>query len=245
MGIAESFDRAADYDGHADVQQQVAAALARTILADPLPERPRILELGCGTGFLSGALLDRLPDAEYWATDIAPAMLDRARRRLKGDARVRFATIDAARPTLEGPFDLICSSLALQWVADLPACIDRLRRLLAPRGRLAFTTLGAGSFAEWRAAYGALTPGTPDYPAPDALRDLGLAVEMQTIIRDYPDARAFLQSLKAIGAVTPRRGYRPLSGPGLRGVMRRFEADGARARYVVATCRGDRSGPVA
>jgi malonyl-CoA O-methyltransferase len=238
VGVAESFNRASDYDGHADVQRQVATSLARTILADQLPARPRILELGCGTGFLSEALLDHLPDAKFWATDIAPAMVERARQRLKGHAGARFAIMDAAQPTVHGPFDIICSSLALQWVRDLPTCVDRLRRLLAPNGRLAFTTLGAGSFAEWRAAYGKLAPGTPDYPALDELRQIGLDVTLQTFIREYSNARTFLHALKAIGAGMPQPGYRPLSGAELRHVMTRFESGGPRARYVVATCLG-------
>ena len=242
MGVAASFDRASNYDDHADVQRQVATTLACTILADRLPEHPRILELGCGTGFLSRALLDHLPHAEYWVTDIAPAMVDRARQRLQGYAGAHFAIMDASQPTLSGPFDVICSSLALQWVPDLPACIDRLRRLLAPKGRLAFTTLGAGSFAEWREAYGELTPGTPDYPTIDRLREIGLEVTVQTLVREYPNARAFLRSLKSIGAGTPQPGYRPLSAIALRSVMRQFETGGARARYVVATCIGGQAG---
>jgi malonyl-CoA O-methyltransferase len=47
-----------------------------------LGQYPRVLEIGCGTGFLSEALLARLPAASLTATDIAPAMLERARQRL-------------------------------------------------------------------------------------------------------------------------------------------------------------------
>jgi malonyl-CoA O-methyltransferase len=119
--------------------------------------------------------------------------------------------------------------------------VARLRRLLSNRGRLAFTTLAAGSFAEWRAAYGATTPGTPDYPSVDILHALGLDVTVETFERRYHGAPDFLRSLKAIGAGTPRPGYHPLPPAIFRHVMARFEAQGARASYVVATCIADRA----
>lgn len=236
MLIANAFHRAETYDRHAGVQRQVADRLATQILALNLPSDARVLEIGCGTGFLGAGLIGRLPYAHYWMTDIAPGMLDRARRRFAGRDDIAFAEMDAAHPTIDGPFDLICSSLAMQWLADLPGTVARLRGLLSPNGRLIFTTLVAGSFAEWRAAYGAATPGTPDYPDADALRQCGLDVSVETITRRYVSARDFLAALKAIGASTPRPGYQPLAPARLRKVMARFEADGATARYVVATC---------
>ena len=236
MQIASAFHRARNYDRHAKVQRMVAERLAGRILALDLPADPRVLEIGCGTGFLGDGLVAHLRYAHYWMTDIAPGMLDRARQNFAGRADIEFVEMDGARPTIEGPFDLICSSLAMQWIADLPGSVARLRRLLSPQGRLAFSTLAAGSFAEWRAAFGNAAPATHDYPTADALRALGLEVSTETIEQDHPSARDFLRALKAIGAGTARPGYRPLPPAALRGVMDRFESAGARARYVVATC---------
>jgi malonyl-CoA O-methyltransferase len=205
-------------------------------MALDLPPRPRVLEIGCGTGFLGAGLVDRLDQGRYWMTDIAPGMVDRARRRFGDRGNVDFAVMDGAALTIEGPFDLICSSLAMQWIADLPDTITRLRARLAPGGFLIFTTLAAGSFAEWRAAYEEDLPGTPDYPSAAELERMGLRVNVETIAQDHPSARHFLHALKAIGAATPQAGYRPLPLPALRRVMARFEAGGAKARYEVATC---------
>jgi malonyl-CoA O-methyltransferase len=234
--IAAAFDRAGDYDRHAGVQRQVAGQLATYILTLDLPPDARVLELGCGTGFLGAALIGRLPYAHYWMTDIAAGMLDRARRRFAGFDTISYTEMDAAAPNIDGPFDLICSSLALQWVADLPATVVRLRARLSPQGRLVFTTLAAGSFAEWRAAYGAAAAGTHDYPDISALQACGLEVSIETIEHRHSNARDFLAALKAIGANTPRPGYQPLPPARLRDVMARFEANGSTARYVVATC---------
>ncbi|WBO23302.1 methyltransferase [Sphingomonas abietis] len=235
MSVAASFGRAADYDAHAAVQRLVVDRLADRIAALPLPPQPRILEIGCGTGLLGVALADRLPDARWLMTDLSPAMLDRARQRFAGRETIDFAVMDGERPDVSGPFDLICSSLAFQWFADLPAAIDRLRGLLAPHGVLAFTTLAEGSFREWRDAHGDRPAGTRDYPSAEALAAPGLTIAMETIPMAHRDARDFLRAVKGIGAGVPRPGHRPLGPRDLRAVMRRFEAMGSVASYVVAT----------
>jgi malonyl-CoA O-methyltransferase len=234
--VANAFHRARSYDRHAAVQRIVADKLADHILTLQLPANPRVLEIGCGTGFLGAGLIGRLPFAHYWMTDIAPGMLDRARERFVGHDNIDFAVMDGAAPSLGGPLDLICSSLAMQWITDLPHAIARLRNLLSPGGRLIFTTLAAGSFATWRAAYGHTHPGTPDYPPAEALREHGLTVSIDSVEHNYANAREFLSALKEIGAGTPRPDYRPLPPAQFRQIMKRFETEGAKADYVIATC---------
>jgi len=242
MKVAHAFDRAADYDAHADVQRIVADRLAARIAALPLPVAPRVLEIGCGTGFLGAALIDRLDGARWTMTDIAPAMLARTQARFAGRDGIGYAVADGEAPDVAGGFDLIVSSLAAQWFADLPGAIHRWRSLLVPGGRIAFTTLAAGSFAEWRAAHGEIAPGTPDYPTAATLAAIGLDVAIETLPVRHGDARDFLRSVKAIGAGTPRPGHRPLTPAQLRAVMARFDSSGATASYVVATCIGAAAG---
>ncbi len=238
MSIASAFGQAADYDAHAAIQREAAARLADRVAALALPPNPRVLEIGCGTGLLGAVLVGQLPGARWLMTDLAPAMVERARARFAGRPEIVFAVMDGEAPGVAGPFDLIVSSLAMQWFADLPASVARLRRLLAPGGRIAFTTLAAGSFAEWRAAHGELPCGTPIYPEGQALAALGLDVSTETLIEHHSDARDFLHSVKAIGAGTPRPGHRPLTPAQLHAVMARFESTGSVASYVVATCVG-------
>ncbi|USI72147.1 methyltransferase [Sphingomonas morindae] len=241
MSIAAAFDRAAGYDAAAEVQARVAGALATEIAGLALPPRPRVLEIGCGTGLLGAALIDRLPGASWRMTDIAPAMVARAQARFGRRPDIAYAVMDGEAPDPDGRYDLICSSLALQWFRDLPAGVARLRARLAPGGRLVFTTLAEGSFAEWRAAHHEASPGTPDYPAPAALAAMGLRVTLTEHRVHHPDGRAFVRALKAIGAGTPRPGHRPLAPAAFRATLARFEAAGAVARYVVATCMGEPS----
>ena len=81
---------------------------------------PRVLELGCGTGLFSRHLLAHYPDGTFVLSDLAPSMVEQCRRNLASGGRghVRFEVMDAARPTVDGPFDLIATSMTLHWLAD-------------------------------------------------------------------------------------------------------------------------------
>ena len=243
--IGEAFSAARDYDHHAHVQRRVAQGLAERIAALDLPDNPRVLEIGCGTGFLTEALAEREIGGEWLITDLSPAMVERCRHRLGARPGWRYAALDGEHgaPPEDARFDLITSSMTLQWFDDLPAAIARLLGWLAPGGVLAFTTLAAATFAEWRAAHRAegLEPGTPPLPALAALNAVlphrQLAPHRVEHLDDaYPGALAFLHALKAIGAGTAARHHRPLPPDALRRVMRRFEDAGAVASYEVVTC---------
>lgn len=240
--IGRAFSGAGDYDRAGDVQRIVAGRLADRIAATPLADAPSVLELGCGTGFLTRALIDQWPDARWIVSDIAPEMVARAKAQI--GPRADYHVIDAEAPPFEGAaFDLICSSLAFQWCGDLRGTIARLSGLLRPGGLLAFSTMAAGSFAAWRAAHEAegLVPGTPDFPTLDAIRAMvpnGFAVDAceEAIPRPPETARAFLRHLKAIGAGVPIEGRVPLTPRQLRTVMAAYDVAGVGDAYCVGYC---------
>ncbi len=247
--INRAFSNAQDYDRHAKVQQIVAHALANRIAALDLPPSPRILEIGCGTGFLTQGLLDHGLNGQYLVTDISPAMVARCQQRIGAHPAINFATLDGeyGTPAGEEGFDLICSSLAFQWFDDLPTGVARLVEHLKPGGHCIFTTLAADSFQEWRQAHLAegLTPGTPAFPSLAQLRAIQPAgvqaiCTVATHIDRYDSARDFLHGVKQIGAGTADPCHRPLPPAALRRVMRRFEAAGGSASYQIVTCHYQR-----
>lgn len=236
--IAAAFGAAAHgYDTHAAVQRMVANRLADRVAALPLPAVPRVLEIGCGTGFLTRALRERLGVAEWFVTDLSPDMVARCRAGFEGAEDIHFAVMDGERVGLgdlvaDGRgFDLICSSLAAQWFADLPAALAAWARALAPGGYIAYATVAAGTLAEWCEAHEALgfEPGVPPFATPESLVAAWPPggdgrVEVETIPRRHPDAHAFLTELRGIGAHLPAEGRAPLPAGVLRRLMRRFAA---------------------
>ncbi|AZY53165.1 dethiobiotin synthase [Bordetella avium] len=236
--IAKRFDAAADrYEHHAWAQRHAAEALAERIAALALPAKPRILEIGCGTGLLTRALARRLGPADWTLSDIAPDMLRQARANLNLPAR--YLRMDGEHPAgLDGQYDLICSSLAVQWFGDLNAGLARLTRWLRPGGHLAIATLAQESFKEWHQAHAVLSlkAATPEYPPVADIR-AGLLpgrVDSEQHVQSHHSGLAFLRGLKGIGATAPRAGHQPLNTAQLRAVLRQFDRQGACVTYQFA-----------
>ncbi|MET0588192.1 MAG: methyltransferase domain-containing protein [Novosphingobium sp.] len=252
LRVAGAFNAATDYAAYAKVQHHVATDLADSIAAlayvSAKQHDLRLLEIGCGTGFLTQALLSRGIGGRWVVTDIAPGMITRCAETVSGhgNALLEFATMDGEAPLPEiqqGSCDLICSSLAFQWFGDLSRSLARLTDLLAPGGVLAFTTLLDGTFHEWEQAHCALglASGGLAYPGPEQLAASfppggTLTITERVESERHADARAFLRSVKRIGAGTSSAGRKPLLPAELRRVMARFEVSGATATYRVAHC---------
>ncbi len=107
--------------------------LVSTCLALPLPPRPRILDVGTGSGVLAITLKRELPTAQVVASDVAPRALALARRNAGGHrAAIGFALAHLAN-CWRGPFDLV--------VANLPYLPETWRPQVPPE--LAFEDPGA------------------------------------------------------------------------------------------------------
>lgn len=210
--LRRRFGRAArGYEAAAALQKEVEARLLEQV--DYLDDRQprRILDLGCGPGRASAYLKQRYPKAEVIAFDAAIGMLKEAKkkaswwrpfRRVCGDAR--------ALPFADGAFDLVFSSLCLQWVEDLPAALAEVRRVLAPRGLFLMSTFGPETLRELREAF-AEADGEASHVSAFAhiqqvgdafvragFRDPVLDLDGFTLL--YPDVPALMHELRAIGA---------------------------------------------
>ncbi len=145
--IRQRFCRAArSYDQYAHVQGEAAAWLLAS-----LPRKPtKILEIGCGTGNLTGLLAARFPEAQIDALDFADTMVAQARDKVANVERVRFHCVDgeAFISTTAERYDLIVSNATLQWFDDLAATFKHLAGILSKEGMVALSLFGPGSFQE-------------------------------------------------------------------------------------------------
>jgi ubiquinone/menaquinone biosynthesis C-methylase UbiE len=103
-----------------------------------LPARARILDLCCGTGLSTEALLEAYPDAAITALDGSPEMLRKAQEK-PWAAQVSWVQGDAMDPAasgVTGPFDGVLMAYGIRNVTDPDLCLQRLFGLLAPGGRI-------------------------------------------------------------------------------------------------------------
>jgi malonyl-CoA O-methyltransferase len=219
--VARAFDRASgSYDAAAALQERVRNELLNRL--DELKAQPRaVLDLGAGTGHATRALKRRFPQSLTVAVDIAPGMLERARAQSRWLRRFERVRADAyALPFRDHSFDLVFSSLMLQWCDDLDAVFTEISRVLAPGGLLLFSTFGPGTLGELRDAWAACEQrsGQPDnhvnhffdaHALGSALMQAGFlepVLDIDRIVLSYPDTMTLMRELKAIGAHNVTRG---------------------------------------
>jgi trans-aconitate 2-methyltransferase len=119
-----------DYANFRDARRQ--PFLDVLALVRPVPQG-RLLDLGCGTGALTAEAHARFNASATVGLDASAAMLAQAR------PAPGLTFVQAALPHQlpEGPFDLILSNSALNWVPEHRALLQALRQRLAPQGQLA------------------------------------------------------------------------------------------------------------
>jgi len=104
---------------------------------------PRVLDLCCGSGDLSFLAEDRGAGTVVGADFTLPMLAVARRRRATESRRSTFLQADALRlPFADGTFDVITIGYGLRNVADIPAALAEMRRVLAPGGRAAVLDFG-------------------------------------------------------------------------------------------------------
>jgi trans-aconitate 2-methyltransferase len=160
---------AAAYDRIADPQHRWGLEVLERLR---LRGDERVLDAGCGSGRVTEALAERLPDGHVIALDASSAMLAEASRRLArfGD-RVELVHADLLEPLPIDPVDAILSTATFHWVPDHDALFANLADALRPGGQLVAQCGGAGNVARVEALIAELFPdvkGTHRFETPEA-----------------------------------------------------------------------------
>ncbi|MFE7318985.1 class I SAM-dependent methyltransferase [Streptomyces sp. NPDC057555] len=97
---------------------------------------PRVLDLGAGTGLLSAALRERLPEADLVLQDRSEQMLAQARQRFAADDQVSVRIADHLDELPAGPFDAVVSALSIHHLTheQKQDLFVRIRKILRPGG---------------------------------------------------------------------------------------------------------------
>jgi malonyl-CoA O-methyltransferase len=235
------------YDQFANVQKKMANALFDQIAIRP----ERILEIGCGTGYLTEKLRRHFPHAHITAVDLAPGMIAVAKLRF-GAEEIDWICGDIEEIELSERYDLIISNATFQWLNNLDRTINRLFEALNDGGQLVFSTFGARTFHELHTSFNCaletqnftepLRIGQP-FPSLNQLlsrfqRVIPSAVinaAETTEIERFPSVRDFFNSLRKIGATNSTAGPYCQRPSVFKAMMREYEQRFSENGHILAT----------
>jgi len=222
--VRRRFERCAPhYDAGAALAQEVASRVLERL--EPMRMQPaRVLDLGSGTGAVARAIQSRYPQAQVVALDFSLRMLRTGFARRPFWSAWRRAAPQPLCAQMEqlplagGAFDMVCGNLALEWSGEPEVVMGEVLRVLRRGGLFMFSTAGPDTLAELRGALPAAPvphPLADMHDVGDALVRAGFAdpvMDMERITLTYPDVRALLAELRAVGGTAasrpPARGLR-------------------------------------
>jgi len=205
--IKQSFGNASNtYDRVAQLQREVGQALLTRFLPDNLTGT--VVDIGCGTGFLTQSLFSHCENAQLIALDLALPMLQTTR--VKMGNCINYICGDAENlPFAKNSIDTLLSNVALQWCQPIDGALNELQQVLKPDGTLIFSTFGSQTLCELKTPWASVD----DFPHVNtfydalqlekALQQAGfnnLEIKVQQYLPRYKSVLDLMHELKHIGA---------------------------------------------
>lgn len=193
-----NFSGAAEaYDLWAGAQREAAEILVSMI---PRKKIKNALDLGCGTGILTGLLQEKLSPEELIGLDFAPGMIRHCETKLR---RAAFICADIEEFEAIEKYSLITSSFTFQWIDNLRKVLKKCGKWLSRSGIFAFCLPVKGSLYELFNSFGAAKAPFHDFPDEadviDALHG-DKKIEIKDIKVYYKSPVEAVKSMKKIGA---------------------------------------------
>jgi len=132
-----------DYDKNAKIQKIMAEKL---ISLCSKKQYKNILEIGCGTGFLTNFANNILDFENYIAIDIVD---DCKQYIYEINPDINFITADIEAFEINFTPDLIISNASLQWLEKFPETISKLQKTLNTGGEFIFSIFGKENYREF------------------------------------------------------------------------------------------------
>lgn len=205
--IPRHFDRIADsYDFLTRMNPGYHRHLRMSAARLALPPGARVLDVCCGTGLSTEAILAVRPDARVVGLDASEGML--ARARAKAELRhVEFVHGDASDPAaagVRGPFDGILMAYGIRNVPDPDRCLAHLLALLAPGAAICVHEYAVADSLWARAVWDAVCLGIILPAGRLVSGDARLYRYLRRSVKEFDGVRAFEARLRRAGFVDVR-----------------------------------------
>jgi malonyl-CoA O-methyltransferase len=212
QAIIRDFDKAAqNYDEHAIVQRETANHLF-SLIKPRLSNETIVLDAGCGTGYFHELLRKNKIYCPLTQIDIAFGMCTKADEYASppeyGGTHTCVADVESL-PFSADSFDIVFSSLTLQWACDISTPLAEINRSLEPHGRIAISTIGAGTLHELADSFAQMDtlPHINNFITQEKLKSAlqssgykNIQISQKTITQQHKTLRDLLQSIKGVGA---------------------------------------------
>lgn len=210
-------EKAHSYDKNAVLQKDMASRLVRLSGLKKDNNAVNVLDVGCGTGFMTQRLSKLFDKGYFTLIDISEEMVNICRKRFY-NIDAEYICADAEETQLCGEYDIIVSNAAFQWFNHISETMSRLASHITSGGTLLFSTFGEHTFRELHSSHriamenlsmeGRYTPGQEFTDVVNLQNIIHKAFEgrcniniVEEIVPVYYDSVLdFFNSVRAIGA---------------------------------------------
>ncbi|MGI5127638.1 class I SAM-dependent methyltransferase [Pseudonocardia sp. CA-107938] len=162
----------------------------------------RLLDIGCGTGASTAALLDAAPEAEIVAVDASGEMLAQARRKTwTGKVQFVQGDVEDLERSVTGPFDGIMAAYLLRNVEDPNAALRAFYGLLRPGAPLCVHEYSVRDSGRSRLVWTIVSWGVIIPMAKLRTGDAGLYRYLWRSVLDFDGVEALATRMRACGFV--------------------------------------------
>lgn len=232
--IENQFSEASvSYNKYAEVQKESAERLGKALAPwlGIIPEGP-VLELGCGTGFLTKQLLQLLPQRQFEITDVSIPMINECKKTLSQRDYINYYKLDAENEVPEKTYALIAHNFVAQWFKDPAYTLERHLDILEPGGLMLGAFPGENSFPQWKRNCkkmdlpytGNTLPNAEEMAVKLSLSPCKVDIYEKMITQSFDHAIQFFRMLRSIGAHT-NVGSDKLSGAEFRELIGYWDAN--------------------
>ncbi len=183
------------YNDNAKIQKKMAERLLSFLDRKDFDD---ILEIGCGTGFLTQLVNEKFSFKTYTANDIVESC-EKYVKEINPKINFIPADIEKAVENSDKKYDLIISNAVFQWVENLESFIKLLVSKLNDGGVLLFSTFGPENFREVNFVLGKTLPYYSANELQEIIKGYKSVIEQEMHVMAFKTPKDILKHIKSTG----------------------------------------------